>query len=362
MNPIDTGGSSMKRHLFAAFTLTLFMLFSAYADHRTVQVITTFSDYASIAKAIGGDRVRVEYLSHGDQDPHFVPPKPSLALKLKDADLFITTGLDLEVWTTTLQDKARNRKIMDGAVGYVAVYHGIELLEKPVTSISRSEGDIHMYGNPHIHTSPVNWKVIAENISIGLQKVDPENAEEYVKRKTDFCDRTDRALFGDELVNLFGGDALTDLILAGRFMEFMNQEYQDGLLLDLLGGWLKKALPFRSKEMMAYHKNWAYFARDFGIHILGYIESKPGIPPTPKHVENTIQLIKDRGVKVMLVASYFEKRSPMTIAQKTGIQALFLPLSVGAIPEITDNFALVDYWIEQILQAVSGSRESSSNS
>lgn len=352
----------MKRHLFAAFTLTLFMLFSAYADHRTVQVITTFSDYASIAKAIGGDRVRVEYLSHGDQDPHFVPPKPSLALKLKDADLFITTGLDLEVWTTTLQDKARNRKIMDGAVGYVAVYHGIELLEKPVTSISRSEGDIHMYGNPHIHTSPVNWKVIAENISIGLQKVDPENAEEYVKRKTDFCDRTDRALFGDELVNLFGGDALTDLILAGRFMEFMNQEYQDGLLLDLLGGWLKKALPFRSKEMMAYHKNWAYFARDFGIHILGYIESKPGIPPTPKHVENTIQLIKDRGVKVMLVASYFEKRSPMTIAQKTGIQALFLPLSVGAIPEITDNFALVDYWIEQILQAVSGSRESSSNS
>lgn len=353
MNRIDTGESPMKHNLFAVIIPALFMPMAAYAENHTVQVVTTFSDYASIAKAVGGEHVRVEYLSHGDQDPHFVPPKPSLALRLKDADLFVTTGLDLEVWATTLQDKARNRKVMDGAVGYVTVSQGIELLEKPSTSISRSEGDIHMYGNPHIHTSPINWKIIAENICIGLQKVDPENAEKYTERKNRFCDQTDRALFGDELVDLFGGGALTDLILSGRFMEFMKQPYQGEILLDRLDGWMKKALPFRGKEMMAYHKNWAYFARDFGIHILGYIETKPGIPPTPKHVENTIQMIRDREVEVMLVASYFEKRSPLTIAQKTGIEALFLPLSVGAISEITDNFKLVDYWIDHILRAVS---------
>ena len=135
-------------------------------SHSAIKVVTTFSDYASIAEEIGGDRITVEYLSHGDQDPHFVPPKPSLALKLKDADLFVTTGLDLEMWATTLLDKARNKKIMDGAIGYVTAYPGIELLQKPTTALSRTEGDIHIYGNPHIQTSPLNWKKSLRTFSL----------------------------------------------------------------------------------------------------------------------------------------------------------------------------------------------------
>ncbi|MBN1783059.1 zinc ABC transporter substrate-binding protein [bacterium] len=320
--------------------------------HAKIRVVTTFSDFASIVQEIGGDFVEVEYLSHGDQDPHFVPPKPSLAMKLKKADLLICTGLDLEMWLATLQDKARNKQIMDGAAGFVTVSPGIDILEKPTQALSRSEGDVHVLGNPHFHTSPLNWIDISRNILTGLRKVDPANSEFYEKGQQQFVDRVNRSMYGDALTDLFGGERLTDLLRAGTLFEFLNTDYQGAPLSALLGGWLKRALPFRGMKVVAYHKNWAYFARDFGLDIAGFIEPKPGIPPTPKHVEHMIQLIKNQNIRVMLVASYFEKRKPTTIAQKTGIEALFLPLSVGAQPGVEDNFKLVDYWIDQIIQAV----------
>ena len=339
-----------KYSMLIIFLLVQFLITASLMGQ--INVVTTFSDYASIVKEIGGDLVVVESLSYGDQDPHFVPPKPSLALKLQKADLFITTGLDLESWAATLQDKARNKKIMDGAVGYVTVYSGIELLEKPTTALSQAEGDIHIYGNPHIHTSPINWKKISENILIGLKKVDPAHSDVYENNQKMFITKVDQAMFGDDLVQLFGGERLTDLLLAGTLFEFLENEYQGEKLLNQLGGWLKEALPFRDKEIIAYHKNWSYFVRDFGLQVMGYIETKPGIPPTPKHVEETIQLIQDQSISVMLVATYFEKRKPTTIAQKTGIEALFLPLYVDATPEVTDNFKLVNYWIDQINIAI----------
>lgn len=319
---------------------------------KPLYVVTSFSDYAAIVKQIGGDLVEVEYLSHGDQDPHFVPPKPSLVLKLRKADLLVTTGLDLEMWMTTLQDKARNKNIMDGAKGYVTVYTGLELLQKPGTALSRTEGDIHIYGNPHIHTSPFNWKVISENILIGLQKVDPQNAAVYEANQQDFIKRVDVSMFGEPLVELIGGEQLEQLLKAGTLFEFLDKDYEGEKLINKLGGWLAKAMPLRGKEVIAYHKNWAYFARDFGIRVAGYIEVKPGIPPTPKHVEQTINLIKNRGIDVLMVANYFEKRKPETISQKTGIRAVFLPLSVNGAERTEDNFKLVDHWIDELLKAV----------
>jgi len=328
---------------------------TGHAAAKKLNVVCTFSDFAAIAREIGGDKVVVDYLSQGDQDPHFVAPKPSLALKLKKADLFILTGMDLELWASTLLDKARNKKIMDGAIGYVTVYTGLDILEKPTGTLSRTEGDIHVAGNPHIHTSPINWKKISENILIGLIKVDPENADYYTRRREAFVDKIHRRMFGDELVDLIGGDELCDLLLAGNLFDFLDREYEGKKLITRLGGWMKEALPFRGMEVMAYHKNWSYFARDFGLEVIGYIEPKPGIPPTPKHVEHCINLIKEHGVDVLLVASYFERRKPTTIAKRTGIQALFLPLSVNAIPEVSDNFKLVDYWIDRINEAIKAS-------
>jgi len=343
----------MRQTRLISIFIGLLIVFSYNPVNAKIKVVTTFSDFASIVQEIGGDLVEVEYLSYGDQDPHFVPPKPSLALKLKDADLLISTGLDLEMWLTTLQDKARNKNIMDGAIGFVTVSPGMDILQKPdAGSLSRTEGDVHVLGNPHIHTSPLNWITISENICIGLKRVDPVNSTVYETNQQAFVDKVDRALFGDTLVDLFGGKQLEILLRAGTLLEFLENEYEGEKLLNKLGGWLKDGLPFRGMKVVAYHKNWAYFAKDFGLAVIGYIESKPGIPPTPKHVENTIQLIKDSGVTVLLVASYFEKRQPTTIAQRTGIHTLFLPLSVGAVPEVTDNFKLVDYWIREINRAI----------
>jgi len=337
------------KNKFAILSLTAAMLVSslAFAADK-IKVVTTFSDFASITRHLAGDLAEVEHLSHGDQDPHFVAPKPSLAMRVKKADLLISTGCDLEMWLATLQDKARNKKVMDGAKGFVTVSPGIEILQKPENAVSRSEGDVHVLGNPHIQTSALNWIKISENILIGLKRVDPAHAAVYEANQKAFVDRVQRAFFGEALIDLFGAEQLEALFEAGTFFEFLENDYEDGKLIDLLGGWLKKAMPFRGMEVIAYHKNWAYFVKDYGMTVLGYIESKPGIPPTPKHVESTIAMIKDRGVDLMLVASYFEKRKPTTIAQKTGIKALFLPVSVGAVPQADDVFTLMDFWIDQI--------------
>jgi len=342
----------MKKTIYILLLPIILFNSSVFAADK-IKVVTTFSDFATITREITGDLAEIDYLSHGDQDPHFVPPKPSLALKLKDADLLISTGLDLEMWLTTLQDKSRNRHIMDGAKGFVTASPGIDILQKPEQgSISRSEGDVHVLGNPHIQTSPLNWKKVSENILIGLKRVDPRNASVYEENQKKFLDKVDRALYGDELVDMFGGEQLEGLHLAGTLFEFLENEYEGEKLINRLGGWLKEAMPFRGMEIIAYHKNWAYFCRDFGLTVLGYIEAKPGIPPTPKHVENTIQLIRESGVDLMLVASYFEKRKPATISQKTGIKALFLHVSVEANEEVPNNFKLVDYWIDKINNAI----------
>jgi zinc/manganese transport system substrate-binding protein len=313
----------------------------------TLNIVCSFSDYASIAERIAGSHAVVHHLAHGEQDPHFVPPKPSYAMMLSQADLWITTGMDLEVWSITLLDKARNRQIMDGEPGFVAVSDGIEILQK-VEKADRTEGDVHLMGNPHITTGPLNWKIIATNIATGLMKVDPTNAAEYQSNLKAFNDQVDRALFGDELVELFGGEMLSRLLANKTLYSFLENDYEGEKLKTKLGGWLREMEPLRGMKVVAYHKNWIYFIETFGLEIVGYIEPKPGIPPSARHVQDMIRIIGEQNIRLMLVASYFEKNSPRMIEEKTGIKALFLPLFVGGVPEATDNFKLVDYWIDQI--------------
>jgi zinc/manganese transport system substrate-binding protein len=312
-----------------------------------LNIVCSFSDYASIAEYLASPDVTIQFIAHGEQDPHFVAPKPSYAMMLNRADMWITTGMDLEIWSTTLLDKARNRRIMDGEVGFVSVSDGVRILQK-LEKVDRTEGDIHLMGNPHINTGPLNWKIIALNITTGLVKIDPANADYYQANLDEFNDLVDRALFGDELVDIFGGETLSKLLDNNTLFTFLEKEYQGEKLSAKLGGWLKKAEPFRGKKIIAYHKNWAYFAETFGLEIVGYIEPKPGIPPSAKHVQYMIQTIDEQQIKMMLVASYFERNSPESIADKTGIKAVYLPLFTRAIPGIDNNFQLVDYWIEQI--------------
>jgi zinc/manganese transport system substrate-binding protein len=326
------------------------------APSGKIRVVATMPSYAWAASEIGGDNVEVHSIAKGNQDAHFVRPRPSYTILLRDADLFISTGLDLELWVPTLLDAAGNRRILEGQPGYVAAWPGIDLMEIP-TSLSRSEGDVHIYGNPHIHTDPLNIVIVARNLLAGLKKVDPEHATTYETREKDLEDRIHRRLFGDDLVDLLGAETLARLARAGKLWSFLDgKEYPRGsgrMLSERLGGWLGQAAPLRGRKIIGYHKNWIYFTTRFGLEAVGYIEPKPGIPPTPRHVETMIDLIRNKGIKVILTANYFDPAKPEMIAERTGARVVIVPLGVGGEPGLDDYYTLMDAWIARLLKAFS---------
>ncbi|NOZ77577.1 MAG: zinc ABC transporter substrate-binding protein, partial [Acidobacteria bacterium] len=282
----------------------------------------------------------------GNADPHHIKPKPSYALMLRNADLFVSTGLDLELWAPVLVNKSGNPRIVDGAVGYVSASQGIHLLQVP-KSIDRSGGDIHIYGNPHIQTSPLNAMIIARNITTGLCKVDLAGCPQYKANLVKFDTKIERRLYGADLIGLLGADTLNGLALNGRLIPFLK----DHDLLGKLGGWLKEALPFRGQKIICYHENWVYFTTLFGLHVVDYVETKPGIPPTARHVETLINEIEKQHVPVLLAANYFERRKPERIAERTGIIPVIVPTSVGGEPGVTTYFDLIDTWVGRLRDA-----------
>jgi len=311
-----------------------------------VHVVTTLQDYAAVAREIGGDRIEARAIIPGNADPHHIKPKPSYALMLRNADLFVSTGLDLELWAPVLVNKSGNSKIVDGAVGYVAASYGVHLLQKP-KSLDRSGGDIHIYGNPHIQTSPLNALVVARNIATGLCKVDPEGCDAYKANLSGFNDRIEHRLYGDALIQLLGADTLNGLAANGRLVPFLRQHD----LIDKLDGWLKEGLGFRGKKIICYHKNWVYFTTLFGLHVVDYVETKPGIPPTARHVAELIDEIEAQHVPVLLAANYFERRKPERIADRTGIIPVIVPTSVNGEPGVDTYFDLIDTWVGRLRDA-----------
>src|SRR5690242_20744745 len=284
-------------HSFIALLLALHGVGLPPVPPAPVKVVTSLTTYAAIAREIVGDKGSVSSIAVGDENPHYVQPKPSFVPLLAQADVFVTTGLDLELWVPALLDKAGNPKVTEGGTGYVAAYAGIHLLDVP-TSFSRTQGDIHVFGNPHIWTGPLNAVQIARNILTGLKRVSPENAAYFSGREKDFEDRMYQALFGDDLVKLLGGSTLADLDRQGKLVDFLKaKQYQGAPLINRLGGWLKEAMPFRGKSVACYHKEWDYFSREYGLPCVDYIEPKPGIPPTPGHVLEVINEMRAQHIR-----------------------------------------------------------------
>jgi len=328
-----------------ATVLLLLTALSTTPPAPPVKVVTSLTTYGSIAREIVGDRGTVTSIAQGDEDPHFVQPKPSFVALLRDADLFVTTGLDLELWVPTLLDRAGNRKIMEGGPGYVAAYTGITLLEVP-TSLSRAGGDIHAEGNPHIHTDPMNGIIIGRNILTGLMRVDPANTEFYRSRELDFEKRVLEATIGKELVGVLTPATAFNLLKTGQFDGFAQKTVLHGKpLADQLGGWLKTGEVFKGKEMACYHKEWAYFSARFQVTCVTYVEAKPGIPPTPGHVEEVIALMKDRRIPVLFASNYFSKSQIDQVAAKTGATAVVVPENTFGAPGVTTYFDLVSTWV-----------------
>jgi len=341
----------MKKKIGFWAALVLGISGMAFGAEQPLRVVTTLPDYADIAKSIGGDRVEVQAIVHGEQDAHYIRPKPSFVTMVRRADVLIDTGLDLEMWLPTVIDKSGNAKIRSGQVGYVAVAKGLDLLEKPEV-VSRIEGGVHLYGNPHITCSPVNVRGVARNIAAGLIKNDPAGEAEYAKRRDAFIRDLDERLFGKVLVDILGGDTLADLAGKGRLLSFLEEQtYEDKPLLEQLGGWMKQMLPLRGKPIVTYHKNWVYFVTLFDLEEAGTVEPKPGIPPSPRHVLELTDMMRTRRIGLILAANYFDEHKIRTVASRVDAEAVIVPLYVGGNEGVDDYFALVDCWVNSLLDA-----------
>lgn len=310
-----------------------------------VKIVTSLTTYGAIAREIAGDHGTVTSIAQGDEDPHFVQPKPSFVAVLRDADLFVTTGLDLELWVPALLDRANNRKVSEGGPGYVTAYTGITLLEVP-TSLNRSEGDIHADGNPHIHTDPLNAIIIARNILTGLQRVDPADAAYFAGREADFEKRVLDATMGADLVTILTPVAAFNLLKTDKLFDFLSAtKYQGKPLVDRLGGWLKTGEIFRGKEMACYHREWAYFSHRFQVTCADFIEAKPGIPPTPRHVQEIIAMMQAKHIPVLFASNYFDHNQIQQVAKKTGATAVVVPENTHGAPGIETYFDLMNAWV-----------------
>jgi len=333
------------------FVLTTLALSSSMEGQNKIDVVATLPTYAAIARELTGDLAEVQSIARGDQDPHFVNPRPSFAAMVQRADLFITTGLDLELWVPAIMDRANNPKVREGTPGNVVAYAGIKLLQVP-DNVSRAAGDVHLFGNPHVHTDPINGIIIARNIAAGLKRVDPANATTYDANLQRFEEQIMTRLFGEELLELLGAETIFNLARSYEFWDFASSNsYQGKPLTDYLGGWLGQAKAFRDRRMVCYHKNWAYFSARFRIECAMYIEPKPGIPPAPGHVAEVIGFMKDENIPVLFAANYFSRSQVEQVATRAGVKAVRVPEHVEGEEGVDDYFALIDLWVTHLANA-----------
>jgi len=340
---------------FAGLALAAVCVFPApsFAAGRRVRVVATLPNLGSIASAVAGDRIDLTAIAVGTQDAHFVDPKPSYMVKLRNADLLLVNGLDLEIgWVPPLTQGARNPKILLGAPGYVDCSAGVRVIEVPLT-LSRAEGDVHPYGNPHYLTDPLNAEVVAGTIAEALKRVDPAGAGAYEAGRKAFVKRLHEAVFGKDLVDLAGEAKLSREAAAGTLDRFLDDTSVGGApLRSHLGGWLGKMQAVRGKPVVTYHKDFSYFADRFGIRVVEYVEPKPGIQPSAKHLEDLVHLLSREDIHLVLTRPYVEHRSTDSLAEKAGVKVITIPLEVGGAPEATDYFRLFDFAIDRIVQAL----------
>jgi len=299
-----------------AFVAALVLIFAACvpsvrADSK-IQIMTATTDLAALAQEIGGDKVTAESVARGYQDPHFVEAKPSFLLKLRHADLLIVVGLELEIgWLPPLITQSTNPKIQVGAPGYFDASRFARILEMPTGAVTRAEGDVHPQGNPHYWLDPDNGLRVAKGIADKLSEMRPGDAAYFAQRYA-------------------------------AFEQKLKQADQQ---------WMAQMKPYAGRKIVTYHRSWPNFAGHFGLNVVGYVEPRPGIPPSPQHTVELIGQMKRDGVKIIVVEPYFDLKTPNAIARDTGGTVVVLMPSVGGEKEITDYFKLFDYDIAKLKQA-----------
>jgi zinc/manganese transport system substrate-binding protein len=301
-----------NNYVLATIAMCLLMTVPARAQSK-LNVIATTEDLASIAREVGGDHITIDSIAKGYQDPHFVEAKPSFILKLQKADLLILVGRDLEIgWLPPLIQQSRNSRIQVGADGYLDASLQAQILEVPTGTVSRAEGDVHPLGNPHYWMDPENGKIIAQEIFDKLAKFRPNERAYFEQNLNSFRSR----------------------------------------LADAQKRWTAMMAPYKGTKIVTYHRSFPNFAERFGLDIVGYVEPKPGIPPTPQHTLDLINQMKKANVKIVLVEPYFDLKTPNAIGRGAEAEVLVMPPSVGGVKEATDYFKLFDYDLNLLVEAI----------
>jgi ABC-type Zn uptake system ZnuABC Zn-binding protein ZnuA len=305
----------MFRRLFLGFiaaVMTLQLLLPSTAEAQ-LKVVTSTTDLADIAGSIGGGRITVKHISEGYQDPHFVEAKPSFVLDLRSADVWAFVGLDLEVgWMSLLLDGARNPRIRPGGSGSVDVSKAVTILDVPTGNVDRSQGDVHPLGNPHYWLDPENGKRIGRLFRDKFSELDPEGAAHYAENLKRFETSLDRAA----------------------------------------QGWAAELASLRGKPVVAWHTSWRYFAKYTGINIVGFMEPKPGVPPSPSHLAGLVQTMKRTGAKAIIMEPFYSRKTADFVAEKTGATVVILPPSVGGQKGLDSYPQVLSYDIKTLARVV----------
>jgi zinc/manganese transport system substrate-binding protein len=297
------------KSLFVAVGLFWFQTGLAFA--QPIRVVATFPDLADITRQIGKELVSVDSLATGVEDPHGVPMKPSFVPKLNRADVLVLEGLDDEhSWLPALLEVASNPKILLGQPGYIDCSVGVPVLEPP-SRLDRTEGDLHPKGNPHYMLDPVYGKIAAQNIAAGLSRNFPQHQQAFANNLKTYLAELD----------------------------------------SWIARWEKMATPLRGIKYVEYHPEWVYFANRFGLERIGSVELKPGIEPTPNHVVELVQQIKQQKPELLLYGAQ-NPRVPQKIAAETGIKLLRLYSNAGGRPQTDTYIKWIDYTVRTLVQAV----------
>jgi ABC-type Zn uptake system ZnuABC Zn-binding protein ZnuA len=306
---------SMRTSLLSTAVLSSLLTLTPSAQAAGLKVVTSTEDLAALSREVGGDKISVESIAKGYQDPHFVEAKPSFILKLHSADLLVVVGRELEIgWLPPLLQQSRNEKIQPGSRGYLDASLNVKILDIPQGQITRAMGDVHPMGNPHYWLDPGNGRRIAQAIQAKLTELQPGDGPYFAQRFADF----------------------------------------DKRLAEAEKGWDAVMAPFKGTKVVTYHRSWPNFVERFGLDVIGYVEPKPGIPPSPQHTIDLIGEMKKVKASVILVEPYFDLKTPQSVARETGARVVVLAPSVGGVKEAADYIQLFNYNVNLIAGALKG--------
>jgi len=341
------------RRLFVITWTSCLMLAAATTHADPLRVCATTPDLGSLVREVGGSDVSVTVFAKATEDPHFVEPRPSFVVNLRDADLLVVVGLDLEIgWLPPLVLAARNRAILAGGRGYLDASAAIDPDEVPTVAIDRSMGDVHPLGNPHYLTDPLKGLEVAALVRDRLTDLRPEGREAFTERYADFRDRMGVAMVGDTLAGTYEFEKLAALYEHGRLEAFLGSQSQTSLL----GGWLALMLPHRGLKAVEDHPVWAGFARRFGIDIIARMEPLPGISPTTRHLAEIVTLMRAEHAKLVLATAYYDPRHARFVAEHTGAGIAHMANQVGAHPGTGDYLGMSDYNVRQVVAVLQDGR------